>query len=97
MNTEQAYEYRLDRIFSKGGLWKHRTFRTVLDPLSSEYAATSMGEKVEILRKMKAAGEELEYFVRDYKMQYFEKNRKDIANSADAGLAKVIEYLLENK
>ncbi len=88
------YEARLDNIFAKGSLWKHRTFRTVLDPYSSEYDKTTMEQKVSYLRKVVASGEELEQLVSDYKMRYIEQNRKDIANATDLAFLKITEYLL---
>jgi hypothetical protein len=45
------YQEKLDSIFGKGSLWRHRTLRTVFDPFSSEYDNTSIDEKLEILKK----------------------------------------------
>lgn len=41
------YQEKIDKIFANGSLWKHRTFRTVLDPFSSEYDQTSMEQKID--------------------------------------------------
>lgn len=39
------YQEKLDKIFGKGSLWKHRTLRTLFDPNSSEYNQTTMDKK----------------------------------------------------
>ena len=45
------YQEKLDKIFADGDIWKHRTFRTVLNPFGEEYKYTSLEEKVEIVKK----------------------------------------------
>lgn len=45
------YQQKIDKIFGKGSLWKHRTLRTLFDPNSSEYNQTTMEKKLEILQK----------------------------------------------
>ena len=91
------YEQILDKHFGRGTLWKHRTFRTVLDPLSSEYDQTDMKQKVAYLKTLVDNGVNLEYLVFDYKQRYIEQNRRDIANEADAALARIVEFLLKEK
>ncbi|MFX8778222.1 hypothetical protein ABTM50_20380, partial [Acinetobacter baumannii] len=70
MKEENFYEARLDRIFSKGTMWQHRTLRTVLDPYSSEWNETNFKKKLEILRKVIDAGEDLEGLIMEYKQRY---------------------------
>lgn len=95
MGKDNFYESRLDKIFSKGSLWKHRTFRTVFDPFSSEWNETDYEKKIEILKKVVAAGEDLEILIRDYKNRYHEQNRREISSSVETALAKLLEYQLE--
>lgn len=67
------YETRLDKIFTKGALWKHRTFRTILDPFSGEWNQTDFDKKLEILEKVVASGEKLSVLIRDYKSRMMNK------------------------
>ena len=41
--------FKLDEIFGKGSLWKHRTLRTVFDKNASEWHHTTMDEKLDII------------------------------------------------
>lgn len=91
---ENHYEERLDKIFGKGSLWKHRSFRTVLDPYSSEWNQTTMQQKIEILKKLKLNNESLEILISDYEDRYLEQNRKDIAISAKDALIKIVNSIL---
>lgn len=91
---ENHYEARLDKIFGKGSLWKHRSFRTVLDPYSSEWNQTTMQQKIEILKKLKLNNENLENLISDYEDRYIEQNRKDIAISAKDALIKIVNSIL---
>ena len=95
MEEDNFYEARLDRIFGKGSMWKHRTLRTIFDPYSSEWSETNFEKKVEILEKAIAAGEDLEVLISDYKDRYLEQNRKDIANSVEDALIALLAYKLK--
>ena len=97
MDDNNYYEARLDKIFSKGGLWNHRTFRTVLDPLSSEYNKTTMEQKISYLKRLIENKESLDNIVFDYKDRYLEQNRKDIAIQSEVGLIRIIEFLLKSE
>ena len=88
------YQEQLDKIFAKGNLWQHRTLRTVLDPYSSEYGNTKMSEKIEILKKIKESGIDIEYLVFEYKHFYFEEGKADVANDLEAGLTMITDRLL---
>jgi hypothetical protein len=94
MKDDNFYEARLDKIFGNGSLWKHRTFRTILDPFSSEWNGTDYDKKFEILQKVVAAGEDLEILISDYKERYDEQNRKDISSSVESALIKLLQYRL---
>jgi hypothetical protein len=95
METEDNfYEARLDKLFGKGSLWKHRTFRTVLDPYSSEWNGTDFEKKIEILEKVVASGEDLNVLIKDYKERYNEQNRKDISSSVESALIMLLKYKL---
>ncbi|MBS1639415.1 MAG: hypothetical protein JSR12_05110 [Bacteroidetes bacterium] len=94
MGEDNFYEARLDKIFGNGSMWKHRTFRTILDPFSSEWNGTDYDKKIEILQKVVAAGEDLEILISDYKERYDDQNRKDISSSVETALTKLLQYRL---
>lgn len=95
MNSENNnYEERLDKIFGKGTIWKHRTFRTVFDPYSSEWTKTSMQQKIDFLKNLKENNESLEQLLNDYEDRYLEQNRRDIAYSAKDALIKIVNFQL---
>jgi hypothetical protein len=48
MKDINNYEDRSDKIFADGHLWQHRTFRTILDQLSSEWHQMSIEMKIKI-------------------------------------------------
>lgn len=80
------YQDKLDNIFAKGSLWKHRTLRTVFDPFSSEYDETTINEKLEILKKIKDNKIELSELIDDYKEFYSEENKPNVIKSVEYGL-----------
>lgn len=86
------YQERLDKIFSNGRLWKHRTLRTLFDPYSSEYQRTTMEKKVEILKTIMENNIDLNDLIGEYKEFYIEENKLHVVDVADSGL----EILLEN-
>lgn len=88
------YETRLDRIFAKGYLWEHRTFRTILDPFSSEWNETTFDKKIEILEKVVQSGTNLKFIIEDYKRCYIEQNRRDIAVSIEDALIYLLQFNL---
>ena len=91
------YEARLDKIFTKGALWKHRTFRTILDPSSSEWNETDFDKKLEILERVVASGEKLSVLIRDYKRRYDEQDRRDITLAVENALIMLLQYRLSKK
>lgn len=94
MKDDNFYEARLDKVFGRGSMWKHRTFRTIFDPFSSEWNMTDYNKKIEILEKVIESGENLEDLISDYKERYDEQNRKDISLSVESALAKLLQYRL---
>lgn len=92
---ENYYESRLDRIFGNRPNWTHRTFRTILDPYSSEWNDTTMEKKIEILEKVIASGESLDGLIRDYKERYDDQNRKDISSVVEEALITLLEFRLK--
>jgi len=94
MDDDNFYEARLDKIFGNDSMWKHRTFRTILDPFSSEWNGTDYDKKIEILEKVVAAGEDLEMLISEYKERYDVQNRKDISSSVESALTKLLQYRL---
>jgi hypothetical protein len=89
------YEGQLDKIFANGRLWKHRTFRTVLDPLSHEYSQTTMDQKINFLKTLINSNVDLSSFIMDYKIRYLELNRRDIAVEAERAFIIIVEHLLK--
>ena len=86
------YQQKIDKIFGKGSLWKHRTLRTLFDPNSSEYNQTTMDKKLEILKKIKDNNIDLTELLNDYKEFYTEENKIHVVDVADEGL----EILIKN-
>jgi hypothetical protein len=95
MESENNYEARLDRIFAKGHLWQHRTFRTVLDPFSSEWNETTFDKKIEILEKVVQSGINLKFIIKDYKRCYIEQNRRDISIAVETALITLLQHKLK--
>jgi len=89
------YEEQLDKIFANGRLWKHRTFRTVLDPLSHEYSQTTMDQKINFLKTLINSNIKLRRFIEDYKFRYIEIDRRDIAVETEKALIIIVEHLLK--
>lgn len=87
------YQQKLDKIFGKGSLWKHRTLRTLFDPFSSEYNHTTMEKKLEILTTIRGNGIDLHELLDDYKEFYTEENKIHVVDVADEGL----DILLRNE
>ena len=87
------YQQKIDKIFGKGDLWKHRTLRTLFDSNSSEYNHTTMEKKLEILKIIRENGIDLKELIDEYKEFYMEENKIHVVDSADEGL----NILLENE
>ena len=87
------YQEKIDKIFGKGSLWKHRTLRTLFDPYSSEYNQTTMDKKLEIMKTIKENEIDLTELLNDYKEFYTEENKIHVVDIADEGL----EILLKEK
>ncbi|WP_276975857.1 hypothetical protein [Flavobacterium filum] len=90
------YQQRIDNIFAKGDLWKHRTLRTLFDPHSSEYNQTTMERKLEILQTIKDNGIDLVNLLDEYKEFYTEENKIHVVDVAEEGL-KILEKQLNEK
>ncbi|SEG51650.1 hypothetical protein [Algoriphagus boritolerans] len=80
------YQEKLDKIFGKGSLWKHRTLRTLFDPNSSEYNQTTMDKKLEILNTIRENKIDLNELLDEYKEFYTEENKIHVVDVADEGL-----------
>ena len=85
------YQEKIDKIFGKGSLWKHRTLRTLFDPNSSEYNQTTMDKKLEILNKIKENEIDLTELLNDYKEFYTEENKIHVVDVADEGLERLLK------
>lgn len=91
------YQEKLDKLFANGRLWKHRTFRTVFDPYSSEYDETTITQKVEFLGKCVYSGISLSVLIEGYKEFYVEENKQGVINSLEDGLIRIITETLIQK
>lgn len=80
------YQQKLDKIFGKGSLWKHRTLRTLFDPNSNEYNQTTMDKKIEILNTIRENKIDLNELLDEYKEFYTEENKIHVVDIADEGL-----------
>lgn len=80
------YQEKLDEIFKKGNLWKHRTLRTIFDPFSSEWNETSIEEKLGILKTIQENGIDIQSLIIQYKRFYNEENKPHVSKSVEDGL-----------
>ena len=90
------YQQELDKIFANGDLWKHRTFRTVFDPNSSEYNRTTMSQKFEIMNKCILNNLNLSELVNGYKQFYKEENKPHVIDTLEDGLIRIREFNQSN-
>ncbi len=93
LSNKMNYQQKVDEIFGKGSLWKHRTLRTLFDPYSSEYGHTSVDKKIEIVRTMLDNNLNLNQIVQEYKQFYIEENKLDVAKDAEEGLKLLLEIM----
>lgn len=91
------YQEKLDKIFANGNLWKHRTFRTVFDPFSSEYDQTSMEQKIEYLTKCTKNGLALTEIIEGYKDFYIKENKPNVIRALEDGLVRITAKLFDEK
>ena len=87
------YQEKIDNIFGKGIMWKHRTLRTLFDPYSSEYNHTTIERKLEILKIIKENNIDLKELIEDYKEFYTEENKIHVVDVADSGLEILIQKI----
>lgn len=85
------YQQKLDKIFGKGSLWKHRTLRTLFDPNSSEYNQTTMDKKLEIMNTIRENKIDLNKLIDEYKEFYTEENKIHVVDVADEGLERLLK------
>lgn len=82
------YQDIVDEVF--GHNFRHRTLRTLFDPMGSEWRDTSMDQKVHILKKLLASNKiTLEEIIDGYTFFYSHelKNKRHVLSSLDDGLA----------
>ena len=91
------YQEKIDKIFGKGGLWKHRTLRTLFDPYSSEYEETTMDKKVEILQTIIDNKISLAELIQEYKYFYYEENKRNVVDAVEDGLTNLLARALTKK
>lgn len=93
LKNKMHYQDKVDQIFAKGNLWKHRTLRTLFDPYSSEYDETTMDKKVEILNTIIENKLNLNELILEYKEFYTEENKIHVVDVADEGLERLMKNL----
>lgn len=93
LEYKMHYQEKVDQIFAKGNLWKHRTLRTLFDPFASEYNETTMEKKVEIIRIIIDNKLNLSELILEYKEFYTEENKIHVVDVADEGLARLMKKL----
>ncbi len=87
---------RMDKLFANGRNWHHRTLRTVFDPLGNEWNETTMAQKIDILKKIVASGENLQIVYMEY-LKFYKKEKPHVANDAWQSLIIYVEALLPEK
>lgn len=90
------YQQRIDDIFGKGDIWKHRTLRTLFDPYSSEYDQTPMDRKVEILKTILDNDISLKELILEYKAFYSEENKRNVIDAVEDGIINLLEQYYRN-
>lgn len=80
-----------------GNFWKHRTFRTVLDPDSEEYGNATMNQKVGYLKKCLEHNLGLEELVSGYKEFYREEKKPHVIASLEEGLLLIFSKGISEK
>ena len=91
------YQEKIDKIFGKGSLWKHRTLRTLFDPFSSEYEQTTMDRKVEILQTIIDNKISLTTLIQEYKDFYHEENKRNVVDAVEVGMTNLLAKILTTK
>ena len=91
------YQQKMDNIFAKGSLWKHRTLRTLFDPFSSEYEQTTMDKKIEIIKTILENNLNLMTIIKDYKQFYSEENKRHVIDAVEGGLTNLLSKTLTDE
>ena len=84
------YQEKIDNIFGKGSMWKHRTLRTLFDLYSSEYEQTTMDKKVEILKTVIENKICLTGLIQEYKSFYKGENKQNVIDAVEEGLTNLL-------
>ena len=93
LKYKMHYQEKIDKLFAKGNLWKHRTLRTLFNPNSSEYNETIMDKKVEILKIIIENKIDLSELIQEYKEFYTKENKIHVVDCADEGLEILMKYI----
>lgn len=91
------YQQKMDNIFAKGSIWKHRTLRTLFDPFSSEYEQTTLDKKVEILKNILENDLNLTAIIKEYKQFYLEENKQHVVKSVEDGLTNLLSKAIVDR
>lgn len=89
------YQNLVDELY--GPNYKHRTLRTVFDPYSTEWAETTIDEKVNILKKVLSSKRiKLHELILSYKKFYTDSltNKKHVVDSVENALTILLEKAL---
>lgn len=93
---KEHYQDIVDEVF--GSMYRHRTFRTLFDPNSSEWDETTTEKKLEILKKLLASNKAtLDEILNGYKhfYQYELSDKGHVINSLQAGLTTLLTNSLK--
>ena len=85
---------RMDKLFSNGSTWNHRTLRTLFDVGSYEWSKTTMDEKHLILDKIVESGESITSVYLEYVDFYSEEKGQNYLNQSWQPLIHYLEYFL---
>lgn len=92
------YQQYLDKLFCKGNLWKHRTFRTVLDCGSTEWNQTSIEKKIEFIKKIEDdlfSEYNFNTIVNEYRIYYLEQKKQAVVDNLKETLDLLFNYTIE--
>lgn len=90
------YSERVDKALGNS-YSPHRTLRSCLDPGSSEWNETNMDERVEVLKKLVKAGDDLDKIFLAYKITYNEMNKPHVSKNLENGLTALLQHILNKQ
>ena len=98
MEELKNYCQILDDIFSNGNLWKHRSFRTVLDCGSHEWTLTTLEQKFDYIKRIEddcEADYSFQSIAEEYRIHYLEEKKQHVINNLKETLDILYYYALD--